>query len=615
MSAPVWKYFTKISDANCSNNRAKCTKCGSDVNNSRGSTSAMVNHMRNIHKICCKRTYNSDTNVSSPGLIEKSLQKTISGFIKKPSLGEIVEELATKDGFSIRGITRSNFIRQAISDKGFKLPKSENGIMTLIHAEYEKKKILYVKYFDEAKKKGEKFSITLDEWTSSRQRRYMNINVHDQTRNVFNLGLVRIVGSSNAEKVLLHVTDHLKAFHLSFENDIVATTNDGASVLVKYGRECPAELQLCLNHGIHLAVCETFYFKGQASSVQNSNSADANKYDSNEDDDFGSHNEDFSLSEDEETNSEVNVEIFSLAKILNKVRAIVKFFKYSTVRNDILQERISAELGKGLHLKMDVKHRWNSIHPMLESFLKLRKPIAEVLKELNATHLIQGINFEIVEKLCSIMEPILLTVHALSRKDANLITAKGAINFLLKKLDDIGVNNFANINELKENIKTRLRSRENPELNSLLSCLLQQKVPTKEILNFGTVLLKRLYPNLSTSAESNNSKEIFTEPSYITDYCDISTSLEDEINAAAQESGEKPFSSLGHEFAIYKKIGKKSTILQHLYDAILTIRPTSTESERVFSVSNNFCRKLRSRLSDHSLNALVFLKYYKINSS
>ena len=41
--------------------------------------------------------------------------------------------------------------------------------MAFIHAEFEIKKNTYIDYFDEAIKKGQKFSITLDEWVNSRQ--------------------------------------------------------------------------------------------------------------------------------------------------------------------------------------------------------------------------------------------------------------------------------------------------------------------------------------------------------------------------------------------------------------------------------------------------------------
>ena len=34
-------------------------------------------------------------------------------------------------------------------------------------------------------------------------------------------------------------------------------------MMIKYGKESPAIYQLCFNHGIHLAVCDTLYNKKQ----------------------------------------------------------------------------------------------------------------------------------------------------------------------------------------------------------------------------------------------------------------------------------------------------------------------------------------------------------------
>ena len=102
-------------------------------------------------------------------------------------------------------------------------------------------------------------------------------------------------------------------------------------------------------------------------------------------------------------------------------------------------------------------------------------------------------------------------------------------------------------------------------------------------------MLNRLYPNLSTSAVSDD-EENFIDSNDVSVHCDI-MSLEYEMNAcinnASKEGGvqQTPYKSLKEEFAIYKKTGKRTQTLQQLYDAVLTVRPTSTESERVFSVS------------------------------
>ena len=40
-------------------------------------------------------------------------------------------------------------------------------------------------------KQGSRFSLTFDEWTSLKNRRYMNINVHMAENKFWNLGLTR----------------------------------------------------------------------------------------------------------------------------------------------------------------------------------------------------------------------------------------------------------------------------------------------------------------------------------------------------------------------------------------------------------------------------------------
>lgn len=74
------------------------------------------------------------------------------------------------------------------------------------------------------------------------------------------------------------------------------------------------------------------------------------------------------------------------------------------------------------------------------------------------------------------------------------------------------------------------------------------------------------------------------------------------------------FKVLKSEFVLYKNTNQRTSNLQKLYDALLTIKPTSTDVERVFSSATFYCTKIRSNLADVSLNALVFLKFWKQRS-
>ena len=54
----------------------------------------------------------------------------------------------------------------------------------------------------------------------------------------------------------------------------------------------------------------------------------------------------------------------------------------------------------------------------------------------------------------------------------------------------------------------------------------------------------------------------------------------------------------------------KGTFMKVLYDSLLSIAPTSVESEIAFTAAGLFCTKIRTSLSDSTLNVLCFLKHY-----
>ena len=64
------------------------------------------------------------------------------------------------------------------------------------------------------------------------------------------------------------------------------------------------------------------------------------------------------------------------------------------------------------------------------------------------------------------------------------------------------------------------------------------------------------------------------------------------------------------EMNLFEAIRKRPTKLELVFNALLSIPPTLVEAERAFSAAGLFVTKLRSRLSDKSLNALTFLRSY-----
>ena len=74
--------------------------------------------------------------------------------------------------------------------------------------------------------------------------------------------------------------------------------------------------------------------------------------------------------------------------------------------------------------------------------------------------------------------------------------------------------------------------------------------------------------------------------------------------------GKKLETSIKAEMAVYESSGKRGRCLDQVYNYLLSIPPTSVEAERAFSSAGGLCTKLRSRLSDETMDTLCFLRYF-----
>ena len=87
----------------------------------------------------------------------------------------------------------------------------------------------------------------------------MNINVHCQN-DVINLGLIRMLASCNAEKILQLLEKQLADIGITnMQTSDVSIVFDGASAMKKLSGICQLHYQLCYAHGVHLAVCDVLY--------------------------------------------------------------------------------------------------------------------------------------------------------------------------------------------------------------------------------------------------------------------------------------------------------------------------------------------------------------------
>jgi hypothetical protein len=101
---------------------------------------------------------------------------------------------------------------------------------------------------------------------------------------------------------------------------------------------------------------------------------------------------------------------------LDKMRKIIKFFRKSSVRTEILLKHVTAKEGKALRLLLDVKTRWSSLVTSINRFLRLIDSVNISLEELGAEpycecHLI------ILKEMAMILEPVEVGVNELSKRE------------------------------------------------------------------------------------------------------------------------------------------------------------------------------------------------------
>ena len=209
----VWLHFEDEG-----NEHAKCKVCKKVLSTSGGSTSGLVRHLKSIHDICSTITSKSSvtsttmpsTSSSSSSVLPSAVtpktiqspQGMLMNFDKKETTQEKVARLVAEDGMPIAMIQHSKTLRSALSSQGHQLPKSGGAIMDMVHKQFHQVKDEHIQYLARIKSKGERLSVTLDEFTSTSNRRYMNVNVHQAGGKVLNLAMIRMPGSFPADKCL-----------------------------------------------------------------------------------------------------------------------------------------------------------------------------------------------------------------------------------------------------------------------------------------------------------------------------------------------------------------------------------------------------------------------------
>lgn len=259
------------------------------------------------------------------------------------------------------------------------------------------------------------------------------------------------------------IDTRLEDFHLKAEQDIVNLTTDGAKVMVKVGRMFVAEHQLCIVHGLQLAVVEVLY-KNQPkqASEENFDETVSDVIDDILEEDDESH----SLIIEDHDNAEPNelIDDFNLFQLIKKIRSVATMFRRSPTRNDeILQKYVVEEFGADFPLTLDCKTRWSSLLSMVERFYKLKSCVLKALIDIKSKITFSDEEMETIKTLIEILLPVKLAVEALCREDATLLTANTTLEFLLA--------NIGSGTEIHDKMKAALKRRISERLTNLSNVL------------------------------------------------------------------------------------------------------------------------------------------------
>ena len=616
----VWEFFTENGDW------VTCTKCPKTYKlaTAKSSTQPLRYHLKTQH---CFDFNNAEKSLSSKRPAENNLlpsskkQKTSFSYTEKKSQQQMYAELAAVDRFSFLQIANSAFIRNSMLKDGMRSHTSSNTIKNKVFQYYDEAKVIVIDHLQKKIKENCCFALSFDEYTG-KNRRYLTINVHGEDGVCYNLGMVRVWNSQTAETLLKLVELRLSDFKMNFDH-ITAMVTDGASIMVKLGRLAPCEHVICLSHTLHLVITDVFYPKKISDSVENDvedeipDSPDTD--DESEDEDLDDEDASFPNPTRDADPRDLATSIYPVVK---KVRVIVQKFRRSPVKNDSLQEEVKKKYGKELSVIRDCKTRWSSLHSMIERFITLEEPLNKVLDDLGLQKLkLSSEEIQLLRDIVAALEPFKVATEFLCKRKCNLVEAEDIIKFTASKLratdSDLS-------RKLLLSLETRYLNRRNSNLVSLAKFFKNPdslsnnedtyKMPSKAtITKNAKALHQRLFSdNTETSALTSKAEpveEVTSEPS-MAKMIPMVKQLSDFLKQQSSGKSSEVQDTFAREVGLFI-VGRKQTAeLQLLHQALQVVPPTSVEAERVFSAGGLFLTKLRSRMSDSTLDKLIFFKLF-----
>ena len=217
--------------------------------------------------------------------------------------------------------------------------------------------------------------------------------------------MIRVSHSLNYSRIIEMVSKRLEEFGLDSKVHIVGCTTDGASVMVKFGKEITSFSyhQQCIAHCIHLAVCDILYCKVSKSS--HDVTVEDEIFEEDKEIEENQHMTD-PLFENVSEKNEAPQITEQYSEVITKVRRICRMFQNSPLKIDRLQDFVKNEFNEELKLILNCKVRWNSLLAMIERFLKHKNCIYKALRVIASTENVFEKEWAMLNNLVEVLRPL-----------------------------------------------------------------------------------------------------------------------------------------------------------------------------------------------------------------
>lgn len=128
-----------------------------------------------------------------------------------------------------------------------------------------------------------------------------------------------------------------------------------------------------------------------------------------------------------------------------------------------LQKYVIEHDGHQILIKLDVKHRWNSLATMISTFLKLKSYVNHTLLEFNLDTFSES-EFKILDNVLNVLQPLNIAVNKFSSDTVTLLESEAILKFVFNTIIKSN-SSFAQI--LLLCLRERISQRRNITLNTL----------------------------------------------------------------------------------------------------------------------------------------------------